>query len=193
MVQQALIMQAAANTTTSAMSANSPSASLRPPGQNGPQDANPSTLTSEKRSYLVEWLNSTIGNELPAETQGNVSAKDVAVANDAPDVEYPPTPDSAVLKPGYVYKISVAPVAGWFTLFRSLEYWLILCGIAYQMDRENNGHDAVFVFEGSKKGRSAVERFYKVWDGRAMTATSDSPICALKMKVVKDLTLCGWM
>ncbi|KAB2570971.1 hypothetical protein DBV05_g10347 [Lasiodiplodia theobromae] len=169
------------------MSANGPGGSLRPPGQNGPQNAKPSSLTPEQRSYLLQYLNSTIANELPAETQNNIPSNDVAVANDPPDAEHPPTPTNAAPKPCYMRKISVASIAGWPELFITLQLWLIRNGFTYQMDHQTNGHDTVFVFEGSKEGRKAAKRFYKAWNGRAHTSASDSPVCAMKMMVVKDI------
>lgn len=171
---------------TSAMSANGPNVNLQPPGQNGPQDAKASRLTPEQRSYLVQYLNSTIANELSAETQDSVPAKDVAVANDAPADKRPPTPTNAAPKRCYVRKVSVTLRHDWPNLVLDLQLWLIQNGFNYYIEDQKNDYIAVFVFQGSEEGRKAAKRFYKIWNGRALTAASDSPICAMKMEVFKD-------
>ncbi|KAF4539122.1 Toll-like receptor 3 [Lasiodiplodia theobromae] len=169
------------------MSANGPSATLRPPGQNGPQGAKPSSLTPEKRSYLIQYLNSTIANELPAETQDDVPAKDAAVANNAPDAERRLTPTDAALKLLLMRKVSVALIADWRDLVLMLQIWLMRNGVNYMIDYQESDNNVEFVFEGSVEGKKAAQHFYKVWNGRAHTDASDSPICAMKMMVITDI------
>lgn len=174
------------------MSANGPSASLRPPDQNGPQDAKPSRLTPEQRSYLVQYLNSTIANELSAETQDNVPAMDIAIAHNAPAAEHLLTPTKDALKPCYMRRVIVDLHADWPDLVLNLQLWLIRNEFTYLIDDQNNDYNVVFVFEGSEEGKKAAKCFYKLWNGRAHTTASDSPICVMKMVIVKDIVLHGW-
>lgn len=153
-----------------------------PEGQRGPKSPTPPAkqedeLARDKASYETPYYDlESYREELKASIQAEQdriqAEKDRAVqaysqafqdfANDPSNAGLPPKPlDTAPKKYHSVTKVTVTHVAAWPHLISDLQITLIQKGFNYMELRECDEY-TVFVFEGTKDGKKAAKKLYKI-------------------------------
>lgn len=171
-----------------------------PEGQRGPKSPTPPAkqedeLARDKASYEtpyhdLESYREELKASIQAEKNRAVQAYSQAFqdfANDPSNAGPPPKPlDTAPKKYHSVTKVTVTHVAASPHLISELKITLIQKGFNY-MELPECDEYTVFVFEGTKDGKKAARKLYKIWNDRAFTAASDSPICMMETEAAREM------